>query len=85
MHINSSLNVSHLCITKNPKNIAKEIDNTKMNFFWKNNLEYDLHYSSTPLCSWDRYADQNVREVWYQENSRRKRSTFGKTLLESSN
>lgn len=32
-----------------------------------------------------RYADQNVREVWYQENSRRKRSTFGKTLLESSN
>lgn len=39
---------------KIPNYIDNELDNTNRQFFWNNNLSFDLGQSTTPLIAWDR-------------------------------
>lgn len=47
--IASNLQVSIFIRCMVPNIISKKIDGVNRNFFWGNNLEHDLHYSSSPL------------------------------------
>lgn len=39
---------------KIPNYIAKDIDNANMNFFWKNNIDFDNGQASIHQISWEK-------------------------------